>query len=169
MNRPSDASAGENIRVLMVCMGNICRSPTAQGVLEAKAVQAGVQDRLDIDSAGTHDYHIGKAPDQRSQEHAAGRGYDLSQQRARQLQARDFDDFDWILVMDEANEQAARRLCPPGQEHRLRRLSSFCLTHATDVVPDPYYGGSDGFEQVLDLVEDACTGLLQFLFERQAD
>ena len=147
----------------MVCMGNICRSPTAQGVLEAMSRQAGLQERLFVDSAGTHDYHIGKAPDQRAQAHAARRGYDLSQQRARQLLAQDFETFDWILVMDAANEQAARRLCPPGQEHKLRRLGSFCLQHRSDEVPDPYYGGADGFEQVLDLVEDACTGLLQFL------
>ena len=147
-------------RILMVCMGNICRSPTAHGVLEKMVADAGLAQHITVDSAGTHGYHVGAPPDERAQQHAARRGYDLSAQRARHLTAQDFERFDLVLVMDEANETHARPLCPPGQRHRLRRLTDFCTTvHARDV-PDPYYGGAAGFEQVLDIVEDACRGLL---------
>jgi len=151
------------VRVLMVCMGNICRSPTAQGVLEKLVSNAGLQERVRVDSAGTHGYHIGKPPDERAQEHALRRGVDLSAQRARQLVARDFDDFDLIFVMDDANERAAQALCPPRQRHKLHRLAAFCAPDRIDEVPDPYYGGADGFERVLDLVEDACGKLVQTL------
>ena len=149
------------VRVLMVCMGNICRSPTAHGVLTQRVADAGLGDRIVVDSAGTHDYHVGRPPDERAQQHAARRGYDLSAQRARQLKAQDFDDFDLVLVMDDANQHAARALCPPGQRHKLRRLTDFCTRHRASEVPDPYYGGAAGFEAVLDLVEDACEGLLR--------
>ncbi|MDO4724096.1 MAG: low molecular weight protein-tyrosine-phosphatase [Comamonadaceae bacterium] len=144
----------------MVCMGNICRSPTAHGVLQAKVAAAGLQQAVEVDSAGTHDYHVGAPPDARAQQHALRRGYDLSGQRARQLQARDFLAFDLVLVMDAANERLAQALCPPEQRHKLQRLAAFASRHAATQVPDPYYGGADGFEQVLDLVEDACDGLL---------
>lgn len=147
----------------MVCMGNICRSPTAHGVLEKLAADAGLAGRVQVDSAGTHDYHIGRPPDERAQQHALRRGFDLSAQRARQLTARDFDDFDLVLVMDDANERGARALCPPAQAHKLRRLTDFCTAQRATEVPDPYYGGADGFEAVLDLVEDACAGLLAAL------
>ena len=147
----------------MVCMGNICRSPTAHGVLEKLAADAGLAGRVQVDSAGTHDYHIGRPPDERAQQHALRRGFDLSAQRARQLTARDFDDFDLVLVMDDANERGARTLCPPAQAHKLRRLTDFCTKRRATEVPDPYYGGADGFEAVLDLVEDACAGLMSAL------
>ncbi len=165
MPRPPSAerprpAPGAPVRVLMVCMGNICRSPTAHGVLTQRGADAGLGDRIVVDSAGTHDYHVGRPPDERAQQHAARRGVDLSAQRARQLTARDFDAFDLVLVMDDANEQAARALCPPAQRHRLRRLTGFCTRHRASEVPDPYYGGAAGFEAVLDLVEDACDGLL---------
>ena len=148
------------VRVLMVCMGNICRSPTAQGVLENQVKAADLQERVWVDSAGTHGYYIGAPPDERSQRHAARRGLDLSGQRARQLVARDFDEFDLVLVMDSPNEQAARALCPARQRHKLYRLTDFCSIDGVHEVPDPYYGGASGFEGVLDLVEDACAGLL---------
>ena len=151
----------------MVCMGNICRSPTAQGVLAHRAALAGLGDWLQVDSAGTHDYHVGAPPDGRAQVHALRRGVDLSGQRARQLTARDFERFDLVLVMDEANEQAALALCPPAHAGRVHRLTQFCLRHQANAVPDPYYGGAQGFEQVLDLVEDACAGLLAALQARQ--
>jgi protein-tyrosine phosphatase len=154
VNRPAT-------RVLMVCMGNICRSPTAQGVLEQRARDAGRA--LRADSAGTHAYHVGEPPDERSQAHALRRGYDLSRQRARRLVARDFADFDLVLVMDAANERAAAALCPPAARHKLRRLTDYCTRHRAHEVPDPYYGGDAGFEQVLDLIEDACDGLLASL------
>ena len=151
------------LRVLMVCMGNICRSPTAHGVLEKMIANAGLQGRILVDSAGTHDYHIGKPPDSRAQDHALRRGIDLSAQRARQLTRQDFDDFDLVLVMDDANAQAARALCPPAQRQKLHRLTDFATRHSASEVPDPYYGGAAGFETVLDLVEDACAGLLAAL------
>ena len=156
----SHLAAAPTVRVLMVCMGNICRSPTAHGVLAQRVADAGLADRITVDSAGTHDYHVGRPPDERAQQHAARRGVDLSAQRARQLKAQDFDDFDLVLVMDDANQHAARALCPPGQRHKLRRLTDFCTRHRASEVPDPYYGGAAGFEAVLDLVEDACDGLL---------
>lgn len=171
--RPSDwhthiqTPDGAPVRVLMVCMGNICRSPTAEGVLRALVQRAGLQRRITVDSAGTHGFHVGVAPDKRSQQHAARRGYDLSRLRARQLTARDFERFDLVLVMDEANEQAALALCPPAHAGRVHRLTQFCLRHQANAVPDPYYGGAQGFEQVLDLVEDACAGLLAALQARQ--
>ena len=165
MPRPPSAerprpAPGAPVRVLMVCMGNICRSPTAHGVLTQRVADAGLGDRIVVDSAGTHDYHVGRPPDERAQQHAARRGVDLSAQRARQLTARDFDAFDLVLVMDDANQHAARALCPPGQRHKLRRLTDFCTRHRASEVPDPYYGGAAGFEAVLDLVEDACDGVL---------
>ena len=150
-------------RILMVCMGNICRSPTAHGVLETMVADAGLAQHITVDSAGTHSYHVGEPPDARAQQHAARRGYDLSAQRARHLVAQDFERFDLVLVMDAANESHARALCPAGLHHRLRRLTDFCTTLQTREVPDPYYGGAAGFEQVLDIVEDACRGLLATL------
>jgi protein-tyrosine phosphatase len=151
------------VRVLMVCMGNICRSPTAHGVLEKLVADAGLAGRVQVDSAGTHDYHVGAAPDERAQHHARQRGYELGGQRARQLTRRDFSDFDLVLVMDAQNERAARAMCPPAQAAKLRRLTEFCTRDTTDEVPDPYYGGAAGFEAVLDLAEDACAGLLAAL------
>ncbi len=151
------------VRVLMVCMGNICRSPTAHGVLQKKVLLAHAQQALEVDSAGTHDYHIGNPPDARAQQHALRRGYDLSTQRARQLLREDFERFDLILSMDAANETLARRLAPAQPRAQLMRLTEFCTRHRTSEVPDPYYGGERGFEEVLDLVEDACQGLLTAL------
>ena len=155
-------------RVLMVCMGNICRSPTAQGVLEHLLHQRGLQSTIAVDSAGTHDYHIGLAPVRRTQQHALARGYDLSAQRARQLQKEDFTHFDWVLVMDADNERLARALCPPQHQHKIRLLADFCQKQPVHEVPDPYYGGADGFETVLDLCEDACAGFLAALSQQGA-
>jgi|APMed6443717190_1056831.scaffolds.fasta_scaffold120929_1 protein-tyrosine phosphatase len=147
-------------RVLFVCMGNICRSPTAHGVFEAKVAEAGLADRVQVDSAGTHSYHVGAPPDARSQKHALQRGYDLSTQRARQLTAQDFEVFDLVLVMDWENFVLAERLCPPAHAKKLRRFAEFFQQHDSPVVPDPYQGGAKGFEEVLDLVEDGSAGLL---------
>ncbi len=146
--------------VLFVCMGNICRSPTAHGVFRHQLLERGLATRVQVDSAGTHGYHAGRPPDERSRDHAAKRGYDLSDLRARQLRPRDFEQHDLVLVMDHDNLERARELCPPGQRHKIRRFTEFCLQGKAQVVPDPYYGGDQGFEQVLDLAEDACAGLL---------
>jgi len=154
--------------ILFVCMGNICRSPTAHGVFRHQLLERGLASRVQVDSAGTHGYHVGRPPDERSQEHAARRGYDLADLRARQLLPQDFERYDLVLVMDHDNHENARELCPPGQLHKLRRFTEFCLQHTAQAVPDPYYGGEQGFEQVLDLVEDACGGLLQHV-QQQLD
>jgi protein-tyrosine phosphatase len=149
--------------VLMVCMGNICRSPTAEGVLRQMVREAGLEGSVHIDSAGTIDYHVGSPPDERSARHARQRGYDLSSLRARQVHQRDFERFDLILAMDWENLQELQSLCPAGHEHKLRRLMEFAPAGLGDVVADPYYGGRDGFERVLDHVEAACEGLLSHL------
>lgn len=152
MNRP--------YRIVFVCMGNICRSPTAHGVLRRKLVDSGWADRVDVDSAGTLDYHAGAPPDARSQHHARQRGYDLSDLRARALMRADFERADLLLVMDEDNFDTATQRCPAPHRHKIQRLTQFCRAHRADEVPDPYAGGAAGFEHVLDLIEDACDGLL---------
>jgi protein-tyrosine phosphatase len=149
-------------RVLFVCMGNICRSPTAHGVFQHRVQQLGWGARMAVDSAGTHNYHPGSPPDERSQAHAARRGYDLSSLRARQVTDADFAACDLILAMDGDNLVELLARCPAVHQHKLRRLTDFCQTHTASEVPDPYYGGSQGFERVLDLVEDACEGLVHF-------
>lgn len=141
-------------------MGNICRSPTAHGVFEDRVRRAGLSARIEVDSAGTHSYHVGAPPDLRSQAHAIRRGVDLSTQRARQLIAQDFERFDLVLVMDWDNLALAQELCPPQHAKKLRRFAEFFQRHDSPVVPDPYRGGAAGFEQVLDLVEDGSEGLL---------
>lgn len=147
--------------VLFVCMGNICRSPTAHGVFRHKMIHSGLANQVQVDSAGTHNYHPGEAPDHRTRRHAVQRGYDLSDLRARQITDADFARHDLILAMDWDNLALAQDQCPPEHAHKLRRLTEFCLRFDSPVVPDPYYGGSQGFEEVLDLVEDACEGLLR--------
>lgn len=151
-------------RILFFCMGNICRSPTAEGVMRAKLEAAGLS--VEVDSAGTHGYHVGEPPDERSQRHAARRGYDLSPLRARKLEARDFERFDLVLGMDAENLAHAERLCPPAQRHRLKLLMDYAPHAGSAHVPDPYYGGAAGFEEVLDLVEAACDGLVASLRPR---
>lgn len=146
--------------VLFVCMGNICRSPTAHGVFAHKVNARGLGQQVRVDSAGTHNFHPGSPPDARSQTHAERRGYDLSALQARQIQRPDFAAHDLILVMDWDNLALTQSECPPEHLGKVRRLTEFCLRHTDAVVPDPYYSGASGFEQVLDLVEDACDGLL---------
>jgi len=139
-------------KVLFVCTGNICRSPTAEGVLRHLAEKMSIA--VQVESAGTHDYHVGNPPDERAQHHARGRGYDLSAQRARQVRRRDFEEFDLIVAMDRGHLQILQHHCPP--QHQAKRRM---LVKGHDV-PDPYYGGPEGFEEVLDMVEAACLGLL---------
>lgn len=161
MPETSSASSGARYGVLFVCMGNICRSPTAHGVFRDKLVAAGLADRVHVDSAGTHNYHPGSPPDERSSRHAAKRGYDLSDLRARQITESDLARHDLILVMDWDNLALVQDICPEAYQRKVRRLTEFCLQHDSPVVPDPYYGGAGGFDAVLDLVEDACEGLLR--------
>jgi protein-tyrosine phosphatase len=148
------------MKLLFVCMGNICRSPTAEGVMRQRLQLHGLAERVTVDSAGTHNDHPGHAPDARSQQHAALRGYDLSPLRARQITAADFERFDLILTMDWDNQSLTESLCPPEHLRKVRRLAEFFKHYTDTVVPDPYFGGPAGFEQVLDLVEDGVDGLL---------
>ena len=134
------------MNLLFVCMGNICRSPTAEGVMRHRLQQHRLADRITVDSAGTHNYHPGKPPDVRTQKHAALRGYDLSHLRARQILEADFERFDLILTMD--------------WDKKVRRLAEFFQRFSDTVVPDPHYGGPEDFERVLDLVEDGTEGLM---------
>ena len=152
--------------VLMVCMGNICRSPTAEAVLRHKLRAAGLGLRVRVDSAGTHAWHAGAPPDHRSQRHAVRRGYDLSTLRAREVVAADFARFDLILAMDWDILALLEERCPEGSRHKLRRLTEFARHHDSPVVPDPYAGGGEDFEFVLDLVEDACDGLIETIVSR---
>jgi protein-tyrosine phosphatase len=146
--------------ILFVCTGNICRSPTAEGVLRHLAQQESIE--LHIESAGTGDWHIGHPPDERSQQHARKRGYDLSAQRARQVRLEDFDRFDMILAMDRSHLRALQKLAPARHHAKIR-----LFVEGRDV-PDPYYGGAEGFDKVLDLVEAQCRRLLQELKEPSA-
>jgi protein-tyrosine phosphatase len=153
--------AEPELQILMVCSGNICRSPTAEGVLRAKLQAAGMAGRVVVDSAGTHGFHVSEPPDPRARRHALARGYDLSKQRARQVVRADFERFDRLLAMDEGHRQWLLDMAPAGLESRVGMLMSFALRHAGQTeVPDPYYGAAAGFEHVLDLVEDACDGLV---------
>ncbi|MCX8086926.1 MAG: low molecular weight phosphotyrosine protein phosphatase [Rhodocyclaceae bacterium] len=147
-------------RILFVCMGNICRSPTAEGVARALAEKAGMAEHFEFDSAGTHGYHIGEPPDRRAREAAARRGYDLSPLRARQVEAADFLRFDLILAMDRDNLQLLHRACPAEHRGKLKLFLEFAPGLGVEEVPDPYYGGPEGFDAVLDLVEAAVEGLL---------
>jgi len=140
------------MKVLFVCTGNICRSPTAEGVLRRLAEIENL--RIHVESRGTHDYHVGEPPDERAQHHAKRRGYDLSAQRARQVSRRDFEEFDLVLAMDRGHLGILQRLCPPQHAGKVKLF----LRDAD--VPDPYYGGAPAFELVLDMVEAACRGLL---------
>ena len=161
----SDGCDRAPLRVLFVCLGNICRSPTAEGVFRRHVKAAGLEERILIDSAGTGDYHIGEPPDQRACRAAWNRGYDLTDLRARQVRLKDFRDFDLILAMDGTNLRALRQICPAEHWHKLLLFTNFSSTGAR-MVPDPFFGEADGFETVLDLVEDASRGLLRALMER---
>lgn len=155
------------VKVLFVCLGNICRSPTAHGIFQKMLADAGLSDRVLVDSAGTAAWHIGKSPDARSTEHAKMRGYDLTPLRARQAISADFDQFDYVLAMDKENLSNLQGICPNGAKSAPQLfLYEFSQNFEELEVPDPYYGGEGGFEHVLDLVEDACLGLLADIRKR---
>lgn len=156
------------MRVLFVCMGNICRSPTAEGVFRRLLSERNIDFVLEVDSAGTHDYHVGAPPDARALEAARRRGVDLSALRARQIADEDFARFDLILAMDEQNLEALRERASPQYRSRVRLIMEFAPTAPRRFVPDPYYGGPLGFEEVLDLLEQASEGLLQELISRRS-
>lgn len=167
---PRAAAGGWRLRVLMVCSGNICRSPTAEAVLRARLQAAGLEGAVQVDSAGTHDFHRGSTPDPRAIARAAARGYDLQGLRARPLLADDFHRFDLLLGMDRGHLGVMARRCPPERLARLGLLMGYAPGLAQeDEVPDPYYGSLAGFDHVLDLVEPACDGLLAALQQRLAE
>lgn len=147
-------------RVLLVCMGNICRSPTAEGVLRSFIRDGNLGDQVEVDSAGTHGYHVGEAPDSRTQRAAQARGYDLSQLRARKVARQDLDYFDLVLAMDKSNLDNLQRLATPEQQGRIKLFMDYAKHFDDAEVPDPYYGLGHGFDLVLDMVEDAAHGLL---------
>jgi protein-tyrosine phosphatase len=147
-------------RILFVCMGNICRSSTADGIMRQLVADAGLADAIEVDSAGTHNYHPGEPPDARSRAAALKRGYDLSPLRARQVADADFEHFDLLVVMDHANLDNLKRRCPNEHAGKLHLMMEYASRHDADEVPDPYYESTRGFEIVLDYLEDACAGLL---------
>ena len=151
----------KNFSVLFVCMGNICRSPTAHGVMRDKVRAAGLEQRVRVDSAGTHAFHEGEPPDRRSQIHASRRGYDLSDLRSRPVVPVDFEQHDLILAMDWDNLSLLQQMGPKRAHHKLQLLMRFASEHESATIPDPYYGAQQGFDQALDLIEDACAGLLE--------
>jgi len=153
------------VKVLFVCMGNICRSPTAHGVFEHRVQQASLAQRIEIDSAGTHAYHVGEPPDKRSQASALNRGFDLSSQRARRVRKTDFDEYDYVIAMDNDNLANLLEICPRTLRHKVSLFLSYSSDIDEDEVPDPYYGGPKGFEHVLDMVESAADGLLSEIKE----
>lgn len=153
----------DKIKVLFVCMGNICRSPTAEGVFTKLVNDKNLTTLFTIDSAGTHAYHVGNPPDYRAQQAARGRGVELQHLRARKIDESDFDYFDYILVMDDDNFANVTYDCPPEQREKIKYFLDFAPHLGVRQVPDPYYGEKLGFERVLDMVEDASLGFLEAL------
>jgi len=150
-------------RVLFVCMGNLCRSPTAEAVFRRQTELAGLWPAVQCASAGTHEFHVGSLPDGRARAAALQRGYDMSRQRGRHVSDEDFRRYDMILAMDSQNMELLRKRCPPDHAEKLSMLMTFARRHAVAEVPDPYYGNARGFELVLDMIEDACSALLDHI------
>ena len=157
----------KEVSVVFVCMGNICRSPTAEGVFRHVVAQKQLSDRIKIDSAGTHAYHIGEPPDPRSQSTAKKQGVDLSSQRARKIAIQDFTEFDYVIAMDRSNHEILKRLSISTEDgvpkSKLHLFMGFANNSEFDEVPDPYYGGGNGFERVFDMVKAASEGLLEHI------
>lgn len=158
----------EKTSVLFVCMGNICRSPTAEGIFRHIIQEKDLTDFYELDSAGTHAYHIGAPPDHRAQETAQARGIDLSDLRGRKVTVSDFDKFDYVLAMDKDNYSILEEICPPEKRDQLKLFLDFAKDLAIDEVPDPYYGGTGGFEKVFDMLEKASYGLIEHIQSKKA-
>ena len=149
------------VRVLMICMGNICRSPMAEGVFRKAVQEAGLDHYVETDSAGTHAYHIGSNPDPRAQQAVSRRGVDISKLRGRKVEDADFEKFDYLLVMDADNYDRLIKRAPEQHRAKIKRLLSFSRKYPNLDVVDPYYGGPQGFEENLDMIEDAVRGLIK--------
>jgi protein-tyrosine phosphatase len=149
------------VKVLFVCLGNICRSPTAEGVFRNLVRAMNLEQQFEIDSAGTHAYHVGDPPDERAQAACARRGIDISRLSGRRAIASDIEKFDYILAMDRENYENLLKICPAGLESRIRLFMEFAPNRPEQEVPDPYFGGAGGFDRVLDMIEDASRGLLE--------
>ena len=154
------------MKVLFVCMGNICRSPTAEGVLRKMVEESVLKGKIDIDSAGTHGYHEGAPPDPRAIEHAAKRGYDLTPLRAREVSPSDFERFDYVIAMDETNRRHLRAMCPSRLQNKIELLLDYGGEEDEYEVPDPYQGKPKDFELALDLIEAGCEGLHEYLSDQ---
>lgn len=152
-------------KVVFICMGNICRSPTAEGVFRHVVKQRKLADKIEIDSAGTHAYHIGESPDSRSQSTALIRGVNLSAQRARKAIAEDFERFDYVIAMDRSNYENLKQIGQASELSKLHLFMDFTQDWDNEEVPDPYYGGANGFEEVFDMVQSASEGLLEHIIE----
>jgi protein-tyrosine phosphatase len=157
----------EKTRVLFVCLGNICRSPTAEGLFQHIVAQQKLDGRIEVDSAGTGAWHVGNPPDTRARQAAIARGYDIGHLRARQVAPEDFDRFDYILAMDDDNLRNLKRMQPEGFRGHLGLFLEFADSSDVREVPDPYYGGEEGFDLVLDLVREASEGLLAHIRQHQ--
>ena len=156
----------DKIKIMFVCMGNICRSPTAHAVMRQIVIKEGLENQIYIESSGTHAYHVSNSPDARSQLTASKRGVDMSDLRAQKIAITDYDEFDWILAMDEDNLELVNYYAPENHTANCALLMDFSTKaeyETQQIVPDPYYGGEQGFEQVFNMVEDACHGFLQHL------
>ena len=153
------------MRVLFVCMGNICRSPTAHAIFREQVKNVGLANSIAIDSAGTHAYHVGNPPDHRATQTASGRGFDMTDLRAREVEQSDYSAYDYIVAMDRDNLRLLQAACPADQLSRLSLMLSWGVGWG-DEVPDPYYGGDEGFAQVFDMITDACQGLLKHISEK---
>ncbi|RZU98518.1 low molecular weight protein-tyrosine-phosphatase [Spiribacter vilamensis] len=156
-------------RVLFVCMGNICRSPIAEGIFRERLRVEGLTEQVSTDSAGTHDYHVGRAPDRRAQAMMAQEGIDISDLRARQVDGFDFEFFDYVLAMDEGNYEWLRAEAPSDYQAKIQPMLSFAASPGVHWVPDPYFGGDSGFRSVYELIDDAANGLLDSVRRRITD
>lgn len=157
--------SGKTVAVLFVCTGNICRSPTAEAIFRKIVADAGLGEAILADSAGTHAYHVGEPPDSRARAAASRRGYDMSGLRAKKVERTDFDRFDLILAMDGEHRSFLEGLRSPAAEGQVKLIMSYARRFAEKEVPDPYYGGPQGFERVLDMLEDSAQGLLETLWK----
>lgn len=168
MSQPSKNKT-DKVKVMFVCMGNICRSPSAEAVFHYMAQTGGLRDYIEVASSGTHDYHVGGPADKRSHAAALSRGIDMTNHKAQHFKKEHCEQYDYIVVMDRVNHEHVMRHCPAEHQHKVHYFLDFAPQLNLKEVPDPYYGGADGFDNVLDLVEAASAGLLAEIRERHID